>query len=100
MSAIPVVPVRDARVPQPGERLVGERVASDGADHPHASTEVGGGDRLVRAFPARHAYEVVTDERLPRPRQPLHARDEVEVDRADNGELNGHAGGAYAAARL
>ena len=81
----------DAGVVKADERFIGERVVADRADHPHARTEPRGRDRLVRALPARHAQEVVTGERLPRPRQPLDARDEVEVDRADDGELGGHA---------
>ena len=80
----------DAGFDEPGERLVGERVDSDRADHPHACAEPRGGDRLVRALAAGKALERSPRDRLPRPRQPRDACDEVEVDRADDRQFGSH----------
>ena len=46
-------------------------------------------DRLVRALAAGRAYELVRSQRLAGTREPLEARGEVEVDRADDGQLDG-----------
>ena len=75
---------RDARLAQPRESFVGERVLPDCADHRHLGAEPRARDRLVRAFPARVAREGRARDRLTRPRQALAARDEVEVDRPDD----------------
>src|SRR4029453_16385763 len=48
---------------------------------PPPGTEQRGGERLVRPLAAGNAPEGRIGQRLPRPRQPLTARDEVEVDR-------------------
>ena len=95
ISAIPVVPARSSSsstpaARRPDERLVGERVDADRADHPHVRAEPRRGDGLVRALAAGEALERRAGDRLPGPRQPLDARDEVEVDRPDDGELDSH----------
>ena len=48
--------------------------------------EPGAGDGLVRALAALDAGERRAGDGLPRPRQPLDPRDEVEVDAADDGD--------------
>ncbi len=81
----------DAGGDEPAERLLGERVVPDGADHLHLRAELRRRDRLVCAFAAGVAAELARRDRLAGPRQALHARDEVEVDRPDDGELDGIA---------
>ena len=66
------------------ERLVGERIASDGPDQRHVRTESGARDGLVRALAARNAGELRAADRLSRPRQPRAPSDEIEVDRPDD----------------
>ena len=68
------------------ERLVRERVAADRSHEPHLGPEPRRGERLIRALAAWNARERRAGDRLTRPRQPLAARDEVEVDRADDGD--------------
>src|SRR5207247_527804 len=82
----------DTGFAQAEQGLGGIRVAADGADHPHVCPEASGGDGLVRALAAGDPVECGAAERLPRPRQPLDLRDEVEVDRADDGHGRAHAG--------
>ena len=84
----PLDPELDSRLAQPRERLVRVAVLSDCADHRHAGAELRRGDRLVGALAAGEAREAVRRERLPLPRQRLDARDEVEIDRPDDGERN------------
>ena len=69
------------------EGLVGLGVVADRADEPNRRAEPGCGDGLVRALAARKPVEGGRGERLAGPRQPVDLRDEVEVDRADDGEL-------------
>ena len=81
----------DARSAQPDERLVGEGIATDAADEPHVRPQACRGNCLVRALAAREPLELGAAERLAGPRQPLDARDEIEVDRADDGDPRRHA---------
>ena len=76
----------DACLVECRERLRGDRVVPDTADQRYLRAEPRGGDRLVRALAAGHAGEARATHRLPRPRQPLRPDDEVEVDRADDGQ--------------
>ena len=76
----------DAGLTQPRERLFGELVAPDAPDQRDLGPEPRRGDRLVRALAAGHAREARAAHRLARARQPLRLHDEVEVDRADDGE--------------
>jgi hypothetical protein len=71
-----------AGVSEARQRLVRELVLADAADKGDACAEAGRGDRLIRAFSARIAVEGPVREGLPRPWQPLAARDQVEVDGA------------------
>ncbi len=75
------------------QRLVGEDVRPDRADERHLRPEPRAGDGLVRALAALDARKRGVGDRLPRPRQPLDAGDEVEVDAADDGD-RGPAHGA------
>src|SRR5581483_4688662 len=74
----------DASVTKQRRRLVRERIVADCADEAYVRTEPGRGQRLVRALAAGNTLEGRVGERLPRPRQPLRSRDEVEVDRPDD----------------
>ena len=74
----------DAALFEQRQRLVGERVVADRTDHRHARAELRGRQCLVRALSARDALEGRARERLPRPREPLAAGDQVEVDRPDD----------------
>src|SRR5207237_1167337 len=67
------------------KRLAAEVVVAHARHEPDVGAQPRRRDRLVRALPAGHAVEGGAADRLPRPRQPLDARDEVEVDRADDG---------------
>ena len=87
----------DPGLDQARQRLVGERVVADGADHPHLRAHPRGRDGLVRALAAGEPLELPRRDGLPRPGQPLHPRDEVDVDRTDDGELDCHAAQDYAA---
>ena len=62
------------------------RVVPDRAEHAHARAEPRGRDGLVRALAAGDLGEPRAADRLARPRQPLGAQHEVDVDRADHGE--------------
>ena len=64
----------DARLAEPGERLVGERVAADRADERHPGAEPRAGDGLVRALAAGEALERRAGDRLAGPRQRRAAR--------------------------
>ena len=73
--------VVDSRLVDALQGLLGERVLSDGADHPHVGPEPGGGDGLVRTLAAREALEARVGDGLAGLRQTLATGDEVEVDR-------------------
>ena len=80
----------DTGVAQPGKRVVCKRVRPDGSDHLHPRAELRRRDGLVGALAARKPLEVGPGQRLARARQAVDARNEVEVDRTDDGELDGH----------
>ena len=63
--------------------------SAHGRDERHLRAEARARDGLVRALAAGHALERRAGDRLAGPRQPLAARDEVEVDRADDGDAGG-----------
>src|SRR5204863_3746551 len=75
---------RDAGLSEARERLLGKGIRADGADHRHIGAEPCRSDRLVRALAAREALEARIGDGLARLRQALAARDEVEVDAADD----------------
>ena len=74
----------DARRIQQREGRRGERVAADGAEHRDVGAGAACGERLVRPLAARTGREARAGERFARTRQPRDARDEVEVDRAED----------------
>ena len=78
----------DARFAEAGERLVGERIGADRPDHAHTRAETGRRDRLVRPLAAGEAPEARPRDRLAGTGKPFDARDEVEVDRPDDGQLD------------
>ncbi len=64
-------------------------VIADGADEPDVGAEAGSGDRLIRAFAARAAVEDAVGDGFTGAGGALDAGGEVDVDRADDGELSG-----------
>ena len=92
ISATPVGAIRlveielDPRCSQPGERLGSERVAPDGADHANIRAEPGARNGLVRALAAGKPLERRAGHRLAGTGQRRAARDEIEVDRADDAD--------------
>src|SRR5581483_1015136 len=66
---------------EPPQRLVGEGVVADGADHRHVGAEPCGRDRLVRALAPGRAHELPAADRLTGARKAVDAEREVEVDR-------------------
>ena len=88
---VSLVPARgDTCVVQALQRALGELVSPDAADHRHLGAEPRGGDGLIRTLSARDLRERGARDRLAGPRQPLRAGDEVEIDRADDGQAGGH----------
>ena len=67
-------------------------------DHPHLGAHSRGGDGLIRSLPARVSRERRAGDRLAGTRQPLGARDEIEVDRPD-GQLRRQARAGLRACR-
>ncbi len=63
-----------------------ERVVADATDHRDRCTEARGRDRLVRALAAVDGLERRAEQRFARHRQARRARDEVDVDAADDGD--------------
>ena len=92
MSAIPVgasslVQIElDARVAKPGESLVGKGVPADRRHHSNVRPEAGTRDRLVRTLAAGKPFERRSADRLTGAGQRRAAHDEIEVDRADDGD--------------
>ena len=70
----------DATTLEQSERLVGEGVLADRADHPRLGAGACGGQRLVRALAARGGGEAVTRNGLAGARKTLHGGDEIEID--------------------
>ena len=86
----------DPCLAQPRERLVRERVTADRSDERDPGAEPRAGDGLVRTLAAREPRERRTAHGLAGTRQLLTAHDEVEVDRADDGDAGGgHGHEAY-----
>ena len=84
-SSTPRTPCEvDAALFEQRQRLVGERIVARPRRPSHARAEPRGRQCLVRPLAARDALEGRVGQRLPRPREPLAARDEVEVDRPDD----------------
>ena len=81
----------DSGLLQAGECIGGVGVPAHTADHAHRRAEPRRGDRLVRALAARDAVDGRTGEGLPGAWQALDLRNEIEVDRPDDGQLGGHA---------
>ena len=76
----------DACAAKTGERLVGERIRADRTDHRHGRPEARARDSLICALSARVAREGRIRDRLAGPWEPLAPRDQVEVDRPDDGD--------------
>ena len=76
----------DAGLAQSRERLVCDRVPSDAPDECDVGPEPRGGHCLVRSLAAGHPREVRAAHGLARARQALGLHDEIEVDRAHDGE--------------
>ena len=75
----------DVGAQQSRKSLIRRRIGADGADQPNPSTEPCGSHGLVRTLATREPLERGAGDRLPGPRQALDARNEVEVDRPDDG---------------
>jgi len=73
-----------------GKSLVGKGIVADRADHADTGAELRGRNRLVCALAAGIPGEARSGHRLTCARQRADPRDEVEVDRSDDGELDGH----------
>ena len=83
---------RDAGVRSPASASSAIGVSTDRADHRHLRAEPRARDGLVRALPAGKARERRVGHGLARAREALAARDEVEVDRPDDGDARRQAG--------
>src|SRR5262249_37413904 len=75
---------------QVGERFGPGGVAADTADEANVRAEPRRSDGLVRALAAGDPLEGRRGESLAGSRKPLDTRDEIEIDGADNRELNRH----------
>ncbi len=77
---------RDTRSPHRSECLLGEGIAAHRPDERDVGSEEGTCDRLIRTLSPRHTREGRTADRFTSSGQSLAARDEVEVDRPDDGD--------------
>ena len=91
MMATPVVPARwvtAVRSTPPASSSLSavsrEGVIADGTDHAHRGTGAAGGERLVGALAAGDERVVGAMHRLAGGGNALHARDQIDVDRAEN----------------
>ena len=63
-------------------------IVADRRDENDAAAQPCGGDRLVRAFPARTFQEHLAGRRFALPRQPARPRHEIGTGRADDDEID------------
>jgi hypothetical protein len=76
----------DAGLVEPGARQPSELVVPDASDEAHVGAEACRRNGLIRSLAARDPFELGVRHRLTRTRKALAEADEVEVDRADDGD--------------
>src|SRR5690606_691302 len=76
----------DPGIGKKAERFSGKGVLAHGANHPHGGARPARRERLISALSAGCGGKAVAGYGLARRRQPLHTGNEIEIDRADDGD--------------